>query len=205
MKIVRMLLIGFAFWITTNPAIATLIDFDHLPNGNTTANGQVLANQYASVGVKFEASNDGEKRAIAVGFDTTLTNSSGNALSNSFPFLGGRHDLVSILFDSPVDNLSWLTRESFFTPTFKFYDEHANLIGSIVSSIAPTNCCRLVETISPFNGVSRIDILQPEERFWVIDNLQFTLASPVPEPTSYFMLLSGLAIMGFLIRRRSYL
>ena len=184
-------------------AALILIDFDNLPGGGTTAHGQTLTNEYASLGVNFFGFEDSAPVNNTVGLDNSLTNPMGNALSNSSPFQGNRHDILRIVFDSPASDLSWLTRRSGNAPTFFFYDASDALLGSLTS--ATGLCCTLVSTVAPFSGVSRIDAVQPSDNwYWAMDNLSFDLdpSNQVPLPGTLALFGLGLAGIGWSKRKQ---
>jgi hypothetical protein len=202
-KLKNVVIASLFSFIGTN-AHAILIDFDNLPGGGTTVSGQSLTNEYASLGVNFFGFEEGAPLNNTVGLDSTLSNPMGNALSNSSPFLGSRHDILRIVFDTPASNLSWLTRRSLLAPTFFFYDASDVLLGSLISEAGI--CCTLVNTVASFSGVSRIDAVQPSDTWsWAMDNLSFDLgpSSAVPTPTTLALFGLGLAGLGWSNRKKA--
>lgn len=179
---------------------AAVIDFDALPGGGTLANNSALDHQYASFGVTFGATENGNAVTSSVinSFDPYQGNYWANTRDEFFD-LDSRHDVMNITFSSGANNVSWLTNSFPYDFSaaiiFNAYDQNSNLLETVMAEGA------WVLTSFAAAGIYRIEAIQPDDDWgWAMDNLSFSLPSEVPEPGTAALL--GLGLLWFAAARR---
>jgi len=176
------------------------IDFDTLPGGGTIASGTEITNQYAPFGATFSLIEDGSEVSGAFASQIGASTSTGdNSLFNCPGACGARADILRIVFESLVSDVSWYTdSEGSLDITFNAYDAGGILLESITAtSIFPD----FVFTTFSVGGIARIDALQPSDSWgWSLDDLTYTTS--VPEPGTLALLGIGLLGMGAARRRK---
>lgn len=98
---------------------------------------------------------------------------------------------------SPVSFLSMIFRDNNLTGEPGFAEVHqlgkssSPVVNDPIWSIIPTGDHSLL-------GIAQFDRSDPDLGYWA-----FEISTPVPEPETYAMLLAGLFLIGYTVRRRS--
>ena len=204
-KSVLKMLAGLALVVSTSSlAQATTIDFDTLPDGSMLAEHSVLTNQYATWGVTFSGVENGQ--AVPTYVDTYWGTSpaGGNYWSNGLPdnqdnWGPERRDSLIISFSTLASGIGFdfFNSQGGSAVTANFYGAGSNLLGT--EQITTMNW----ETVSfPYEDVSYLELLQPYDTwFFNMDNLNYTSAAAVPEPSTFILFGAGLAGAALLRRR----
>lgn len=205
---------AIALAAAATPASAVLINFDTSPSG-AVADGTLITNQYASLGVTFSAILGGNSALAPVATMYAAgpagPNYAGNFLGNAANAAPGnpRYDIVRLVFNGTASGLS-LSLNNFSmvgTTTFNAYNSAGTLIETFTTS---ANSGWAIRTLSS-SGIARLDLLNniynESPQFFGIDQLNFTLtptATPgVPEPSSWALMIAGFGLLGGAMRRRS--
>lgn len=200
------------------PALsATVIDFDTLPGGASVSDETPISTQYASLGVTFSASFEGDAvQPVATSYAGGPSGPlySGNYLANSstgnpITFLPGggviltpRYDLLSISFDGAADNLS-LSFNNFSLvgrTTFSAYDAGGNLLETFTTNAGNGWAVRALTS----DGIARLDLTTTDGGYYGLDQLTFDLVSApaVPEPAAWALMIGGFGMVGGAMRQR---
>ena len=181
-------------------AASITIDFEHLPGADGvlgTADDlpasdimiDDVGEKYAAVGVHFTEGSV---------FHANFYNGDPNN-----HFLSWQPPAAT--FSVPVYGIS-LDSHSIWTMTMRAYDVNGNVLATTVKE-RPLDSARFYDTtISVTSSVPiyRFSILPPVSgQILNLDNMVLTTTAPVPEPSSYAMLLAGLALTAGYARRRS--
>jgi hypothetical protein len=194
----------FASSLTMAAPIVINFDVDGL--GSPIAPNTPITDQYASVGVTFQGLENGVPVDInaAPDPDGVTAPSDPNVLTNcanaSVACPGNRADVVRILFDMPVFDIS-LQLDSLGSSavTFNLYDAADALLETLTITSGSSVFIPVAFTAS---DVRRIDGVQPDDGWaWAMDDLTFSRAeAAVPVPST--LLLFGLGLLGLGIRGR---
>ena len=152
-----------------------------LASGNATAAQMVAMNSGGPVGNALGVTNNFLAATNVVGTHTTNADGANTAVS------GGEY-LGTTMFGNFNNQQSWsyLTANN-TASTFQYLQQTA--ANPIVTQIGFVST---VDSLSPSASTFRFDA----------DAGTLTFMTPVPEPTTYAMLLAGLAAMGTMVRRR---
>ena len=200
-------------------ADATVITFD---NGAVVA-GSTLSNQYAAQGVTF-AGGGGQYQGVVnpnsdFGFatNTDLTISqfstaqgegaplSGLVLRSRAGFnLENGNPVFTMTFSSPVATLSLdfgdVSTDYQYAPAIFALQPNNN---AVLIALEPGSQNGTSTAVGIPTGVTRIIVVPgAEDNFVAVDNLNFTFAAGVPEPTSVAASLVGLGLLGVVCKRR---
>jgi hypothetical protein len=203
-----------ALMLCATQASAATITFEDL------AEGAILSNQYAGLGVVFSANpffgananSTPEPWATNTSMVVTATDIgtlgtpslvSGKVLHSFGGWLGENGDPSMLAtFSSPVNSISMAFAGIFTTGdvTMVIYNG-ASIIGTVV---APGSASTGQTTLS-FAAASITKVAFTPGSFgdWVaVDNITFTPATPVPELSTYAMMALGMGLLAFTRRRR---
>lgn len=197
----------------TTPAAAVVIDFEDLVVGTA------LSNQYAGLGVTFSpnafSGPGGPTGNWATNTDLTIVSStggdvgglgtpslvSGNMVRSFDGWLGENGDpSLLISFSGSINSFS-LDFAGIFTSssTRLFIFDGSTLLDTVVATGSTGQ-----ETLS-FSAPSFTSVVVTPGEFndWVgFDNLEFTFADVIPEPSSWAMMIAGFGLTGAMLRRR---
>ena len=177
-------------------AASITIDFEHLPGADgvlgtpddvPTANTMIdsLGKKYAAVGLHFS-------QGTLFQSDFYDGNPNNHFISSTNPIA-----MLSV----PVYGISIDTR-SLWNATLTGYDVQGHVLATQVLQSPDSWGGRL--SISSAVPIYRFSVLPPQSNEILnLDNLVLTTTAPVPEPSSYAMLLAGLALTAGYARRRS--
>lgn len=148
-----------------------------------------ITNQYAALGVTF---SPGLRYSPQTGFP----NITGNTLGNFSPYVQGPY---SINFTSLQSGAAFAIASNSTVYTFQSFLGSA-LVESFNSTIGFTSS-------SNFYGFSgsnfdSIRITSLSNDFFLIDNIKLSTMGAVPEPTTWTLMLIGMAGVGFSMRRK---
>lgn len=198
--------VALLFASSLTMAAPIVINFDVDGLGSPIAPNTPITDQYASVGVTFLGLEDGAPVDINAAPDPDgVTAPSGpNVLTNcadaSLSCPGNRADVVRILFDMPVFDISLQLDSLGGDPvTFNLYDAADALLETLTITSGSSVFVPVAFTAS---DVRRIDGVQPNDGWaWAMDDLTFSRAeASVPVPST--LLLFGLGLLGLGIRVR---
>jgi hypothetical protein len=186
--IIYRFLIGVVFWFLTLPVNAQLIDFDDI-SASGSFTGSTLTGEYASLGVEFSGS--GEVLNILSNFEgVPLT--SPLTLYNFLAFSIGANDtstlVETIVFDSSLSYFDLDFAGSSGSVTLSIWDG-ISLVDQVELVAAANVWNEFSISAESFNKVE-ISAIGTDGTF-VIDNLNFTAAVPVP--AAIWLFISGLA------------
>ncbi len=200
-------------------AHATVVSFDNL------AVGTVVSTQYAGEGVTFSPGGGSYTGVVNppstnAGFatNTDLTISafdgslgegaplSGMVLRSNANFAAENGDPVfTLTFSAPVTSLSLDfgdVKNAFQGEAAIFAVEPATN-EAVSIALAPSAKNGTATAAGLPAGVTTIVVVPGTNKdFVAVDNLTFTLAAPVPEPTTAATFLVGLGVLGLLLKRR---
>ena len=202
-------------------AVPVLITFDAGDPIGGLAAGETLGNQYAAYGVTFVPNGftgpGGPTVDWAGNTDMTIVSSRGNDVGGlGSPSLVSGNILHS--FSGWTDengDPSFVANFSHGVTSFSadfagvFYPESvglyayngANLLGSVFGSIGTGQFTLSISNATP---ITRVVIANGASDDWVgVDNLRFTAAAVVPEPSTYAMFGLGLGLLGLMARKRA--
>lgn len=198
MKTIRSVVTGLlvSLLCSAGAGAATInIDFEHLPGADgvlgtaddvPTANTMLdsLDEKYAAVGLHFSQGTLFQ----AAFYD-------GNPLNH---FISSTNPIATL--SVPVYGIS-IDSRSFWTATLTGYDAQGNVLAvNVLDAAQAANGTLSIVSAVP---IYRFSVLPPQSNEILnLDNLVLTTA-PVPEPSSYAMLLAGLALTAGYARRRS--
>ncbi len=201
------ILIPLLFIITTGPAIATIIDFDTLPDGTALGHNVPITDQFQTLGVLFSGENGPAHTFKDLGEATTKPNilvGDDNFGDLSVSFVNTSSGLASTANNVSVNAISVGWAE--WTVTSK------DLAGDILEQFVlqnptgPVNGLANVDPISfTIDGIASIDFIFTVDHAGDgigIDDLTFNLAS-VPEPSIIALFAAGFFGIGFVRRRQS--
>jgi hypothetical protein len=208
-------LAGVSLLLTAGTAHAVLINFDVDASGNTIATASLFQNTtplrdlYAPLGVHFRGPSSTGGGAIL----NQGSNFGVNALSSpnflafsrfSAPMQNGGapNDPETILFDTPVSNVSIFAAGGFNADTFllEAFDAASNLVGS-----ATLTTRQFAQLSVVGSGIARVVLTETEtagDNAFVYDNLSFSV-SPVSAPATLSLLGAGLLVFGGSVWRRA--
>lgn len=185
------------------------IDFDTAANGDAIADYDVISGQYASLGVHFNAFEDGnqvDSSAMPGGMTTFSTNSWYNFDAN---WLAA--DVMTITFDSAVENLQWLASVGGMLSgeliNFIAYDSMGTILEQLSISSSDTTSLNAHMGFSA-SGITKVEMFQPSDGwYWGIDDLSFSFVPQAPGgsgdvPLPATALLLGLGLAGIAVGRR---
>ena len=208
---------GLLGW--TDSAHATVVSFDNL------AAGTVVGTQYANAGVTFSPGGGSYTGVVnppstnagfatntdltISAFDATLGEGaplSGMVLRNNANFANENGDPVfTLTFNAPVASLSLDfgdVKNAFQGEAAIFAVEPAtNQAVSIALSPSTKNGTATAVGL-PTGVTTAVVVPGTNKDFVAVDNLTFTLAAPVPEPTTVAALLVGFGALGVVLKRR---
>lgn len=204
----RLLLVAVTLGFSSSSQAALVeIDFDTLPGGGTLVSGSVLTNQYAEWGITFSAIDNnspvtGESTIVFDDLDPG-TGNSGNQWFNCYPdFCTNKAEVLTITFDTPVNNVQWYTDSRGNYPQIQFdaYGATNNLLETV--TVGDTSTPNSVLSSFAVSNISRIDASrQSDTNGWSIDNLSFEVTT-VPLPAAAYLFGSGLIALIGIVRRR---
>ncbi len=183
---------------------ATVINFDTDSNGVVIAENTPITNQYQDWGVMFAGFENGIAVDINAAPDPDGVDapSPRNVLTNcsdaSAGCPGNRADLVSIMFDNAVSNISlMLDTLGGDSVTFDLFNSNDDLVESLTITSGGSVFIPVSFTSS---GIVRIDAFQPNDDWaWAMDDLSFDAAA-IPEPSSFALF--AVSLLGFGLARR---
>lgn len=208
------------------PAVATVINFDQLPNGTTLpTGGTTIDTQYASLGVSFSGFNTvtgvggplnswGLIAASGPGGSRNFLNNFG-AITPSSPvpgpsdyLLAPRYDILTVQFTGTANAISFglNTGATQNSVTVNAY----NALGVVVQSIVGLQASNGVFDVKSLtaNNVARFEIISGfnsngSVKLYGVDNLTYTLnVDAVPETATWAMMIVGFGLTGAALRRR---
>ena len=178
---------------------ATTINFDTFPDNTPVPTGTIITNQYLSVGASFSSTFGG-----AVTWTSPESSSQPNILCGN----PSSFDPIVIDFAETVSSVDvTLISVGNATVTATAYDSS---LSTVLATLAVTNPGTGVglnnkDTITLSGaGISRVQfaITQPfAGDGFGIDDVRFSASSPVPEPSTFLLVASGLAGAALLRRR----
>jgi hypothetical protein len=195
-------------------ASAVTITFEDLAEGAT------LSNQYAGLGVVFSPNafsgpnNNSTTEPWATNTGMTITGTdfgpsvglpllvSGKVLHSFGNYFAENGD-PSILatFSAPINSIS-MDFASIFTPgdvTMVIYNGAA-IIGTVFAPACTPTCQATLSFAAP--SITKVAFTPGSYSDWVaVDNITYTLATAVPEASSYAMLALGMGLLAFKRRR----
>lgn len=183
---------------------ATVINFDTDSDGVLIAANTPITNQYQDWGVTFAGFENGNAVDInaAPDPDGVAAPSPRNVLTNcsdaNLGCPGNRADLVSIMFDNAVSNISlMLDTLGGEAVTFDLFNSNDDLVESLTITSGGSVFIPVSFTSS---GIVRIDAFQPNDDWaWAMDDLAFDAAA-IPEPSSFALF--AVSLIGFGLARR---
>lgn len=229
MNAFKLIATGIAMAIALPAAAQTTINFDTLPNGTALpTTGTAISTQYASEGVTFLGTNtaNGTSGALNAWGLLAATGPGGSrnylgnfgAITPSAPvpgpndyLLAPRYNVVSVLFANVVSDISFglYTGGGQNSVTINAYDVHGVQLQSLTNVMA-NNGRFDIQTLAA-SAVAKLEIVggfnfgSTTVRLYGIDNLTYTIdpiSSPVPEATTWAMLLVGFGMTGAAVRAR---
>jgi hypothetical protein len=202
-----------ALVLCATQASAVTITFEDLAEGAT------LSNQYAGLGVVFSpnafagANTNSTPEDWATNTGMTVTGSDLGALGtpalvsgkllHSFGNWFAEDGDASILatFSSPINAIS-MDFAGIFTPgdvTMVIYNGAA-VIGTVVAPACAPTCQVTLSFTAP--SITRVAFTPGSFNDWVgVDNINFTVATAVPEVSTYAMIALGMGLLAFRRRR----
>ncbi|MDH4392681.1 MAG: hypothetical protein QE285_14820 [Aquabacterium sp.] len=209
--------IAAAMLVATSQAAAVTLDFEDL------AEGVLLSNQYAGLGVIFSANahSGGNNNSTAEDWATntgmTITGddvsqvggpalASGKLLHSFNDFLDADGDpSIMASFTAPIDSFSADfvgIDPSLLTGGATLTAFNGPLVVGFVEADACSEICQQTLSISA-PSITRVAFAPGTFDDWVgVDNISFTLATPIPEAGSAVMLALGLGLLPLALRRR---
>ncbi|MCF6345640.1 MAG: PEP-CTERM sorting domain-containing protein [Thiomicrorhabdus sp.] len=190
-KIKKVLMVGLLSVASSAYSMETLIDFDDQSVGSFSQ----LTIQDATFSMLGGTSSIG-----------TLNASLGEPFANKILILEGTSD-SEISFEEPIRSLSF----NFFSTTnagswtLSSYGSYFQPIDSIsfsgVENLVTLNS--LESNVSYIRLTQNFDGLTPNTTvISYIDNVTYSEVSPIPEPSTYALMLGGLGLVGFMAYRR---
>jgi hypothetical protein len=202
MKLIKakLFIVTSAMCAVSMTSAATTIDFDNTgaPGFFNSTMPLAIKNYYENLGVTFSGSVNS--------FGGSILNQSGNfgfnALSGT-DFLAFNTALTGdtevLNFTNAVSSASiWAASGNPGSAFMKAYSSDGTLLST--ASINSSRTWTELSVSSSSNQLISQIVLQNNSNAFAYDNLQYNVAA-VPEPETFAMLLAGLAIMGFVVRR----
>jgi hypothetical protein len=202
-----------ALMLCATQASAVTITFEDLVEGAT------LSNQYAGLGVVFSpnaftgANSNSTPEGWATNTGMTVTGTDLGALGtpalvsgkllHSFANYFAENGDPSILatFSSPINSIS-MDFAGIFTAgdvTMVIYNG-ASIIGTVVAPDCTPTCQVKLSFAAP--SITKVAFTPGSFSDWVgVDNVTFTLATPIPEVSTYAMMALGMGLLAWRRRR----
>lgn len=187
------------------------IDFDTAANGDAITGGDIINGQYSSLGVHFSGfENGGQVNTIALPSD--YTSFSSNSWYNIDDGMSYAVDVLTVSFDSAVENLQWVTSvggqlTGGAAIDFIAYDAMGAILEQVSVSGADAGSV-FAQTSFSASGIIKVEMFETSGSwFWGIDDLSFSFVPQTPGgsgdvPLPATALLLGLGLAGIAVGRR---
>jgi hypothetical protein len=197
-KIQKILMVGLFSVTSSAYSMETLIDFED----------QEQAFEIPELAIQNVTFSMPEVGANLVQFYDYWENSLGtDDLSNMVLLFDGVNTLT-FSFENTVSDFSfnWLSLSYLDAWQLTAFDESNELVGSTLLSLSENE--RFGSFSSPTDNISYATLTREGavsglgSDVLMIDNFRYTGVSPVPEPSTYALMLGGLGLVGFMAYRR---
>jgi hypothetical protein len=208
-------LLGF---LGAHAAFAQTVQLKELGLGNGVASGGLLlpvqsspANYWSgfqTISVQDGASTDSFLALCVDPFQWSSGSYTSYAKSDFSTFFGSRASDIVALYNEAYSSalLGNGAAGALQLALWEVANDNKNLATGLVQTVAGTSASLatdaqgLLTNLGSFSGPSQYNFTL----YTSASNQDFLVASPVPEPQTYMMLLAGLGLMGFVARRRHW-